>query len=296
MFRKWWSARSNPYRNNNRYNYHEQQSRDYHEISRAIDAFRKEYQSTQKNNAKDNSQNPVWTRRTTRWVAGYTIITAFIMGAAIVSALYARNAAETAQRTLEGVERPILLVSMPSDFAIPTSKKLDSHKTKYSIFVENVGKQVAKLIFASSSNYIIQEDSAPPPIEPIIWKDQNTACPIFFIGEIILKPNKGVGFWCQRLVELTPDEIVRLNNKLLLGFFRVAFVYADPIGTLRNSFYIFLLRPPVSQGVFVQTFSADTVFRKGTPEEQSEAERKFVGGNIEMQRGMDLIEATPSPP
>jgi hypothetical protein len=163
--------------------------------------------------------------------------------AAIYSAVAAVTSAEVAKRALEGVERPVLLVSMPRDIAIPTSKKLDPHKVPYGIFVKNIGKQVAKLIPSPTSNYVIQRDSTPPAVEPTLWRNQDTACPIFFIGEIIVTPDNGQGFWCQRSVELTPAEIAGLNNESLFGFSRVGFIYADPVGTLRISFYIFLLRP-----------------------------------------------------
>jgi hypothetical protein len=86
---------------------------------------------------------------------------------------------------------------------------------------------------------------------------------------------------------LRPDEIDGINNRSLFGFFRVAFVYDDPIGSTRASIYIFVQRPPITNGDFQQVLSSDQIVQAGTVREQKQRQREFVGDMLKIEANPD---------
>jgi hypothetical protein len=199
------------------------------------------------------------------------------------SADAAAKAAQVAERALVAVERPIIQITMPE--VVDFKGEPDPSRARYGILIENLGRQIAT-IYVANAHFIIQESSVPPPLSAMRPQDE-TFCPIFFIGELPIKPGGGRGLWCHRTAELTAEEITGLNDGSLFGFFNVAVVYDDPVGTQRSTIVSFSVRPPVGSGIFTQVLSGDTVLTKATTQEQKEAHRQYVGGLLEIQRDMD---------
>jgi hypothetical protein len=110
------------------------------------------------------------------------------------------------------------------------------------------------------------------------------------VGEKQIRTGDSIGFWCQRTSEITSEQARLINEGSSFGFFRVTFVYDDPVGTQRSSICIFVNRPPIQNGAFVKIMCEDTVLAKATTAEAKEAERQLIGGNIETQRDMDRAE------
>jgi hypothetical protein len=225
-------------------------------------------------------------------IAAFTVILGLFTVSLARSTRVAANAAEksakVAQEALVGVERPILLISMPPGQAKVPSHWLDPQKPTYGIVVENVGKQIATLI-SGNANFIIQKDSLLPPAVGLDVPG-DTACHVRIVGEINIEPNKSGAFFCQRSISLTEAEQKGLDDRSLYGFFRISLVYADPIGTLRNSIFTFAYLPPDTPGrtnPFTQVSSEDRVLTKASPDDQKKAQRKLVGDLLEFYWGYD---------
>ena len=210
----------------------------------------------------------------------------------------AQQAADVAKKALIDVERPILLISMPSGaIQIPANAGMTPNKPVYGILVENVGKQIATLITGNATYHVQKEPLPPPPVA--LEKPSGGFCHIRFIGEFNLRPNKTIGFFCQRSEALTESEQRGLDDRSLYGFFRISFTYADPVGTLRNSVFTFVYVPPNTPNrtdPFSQVASVDQVLTKASADEQKEAQRKFVSTLLELYWNIDKENLQPKEP
>jgi Na+-transporting methylmalonyl-CoA/oxaloacetate decarboxylase gamma subunit len=259
-------------------------------IANAIDAHRRGRQSQERDRSKRE--------KITIAVLGATAIFALLAAIAAIASAWIfqgqlsemHKSAEVSRRALEGVERPVLTITPPKYVAVPANQKiLDPQRTTYAVIVENIGKQIATLFFGHAF-FMVKQDPIPP-IFHFITPETNNVCSFFILGQLAIKPNDTHAFVCQRMTELTTEEVTKMNDELLFGFFQAAFEYADPVGTIRASYCIFLLRPPVNVGEFIQIMCGDNVAHKEiTEEEQTEAQRKLMGGFIEIQRDIDRRE------
>ena len=192
----------------------------------------------------------------------------------------AKKSADTAYQALVGVERPVLLVTMPKQFAYDSSA-VDPTRPLYVVEAKNVGKQVANFIMADAS-FIVQDSSVPPKLVPIGKRDESH-CPIYFIADRIAGVGEGIGVTCQRHAALTTQQIAGIDNQSLFGFFRVSFLYTDPVGKTRISTFVFQQKPPISSATFIRLTSGDQILEKGTSESRAEAVRQFIGAELHNQ-------------
>jgi hypothetical protein len=103
----------------------------------------------------------------------------------------------------------------------------------YGVSIENIGKQLG-MIREVSASFVVQKEARPP--EPLMVQPADgTGCPIFFVGEIVIRPGgQPTGFACNRQQEVTTEEIEGMNNKTMFGFFRTGFLYTDSISAPRQ--------------------------------------------------------------
>jgi hypothetical protein len=208
------------------------------------------------------------------------------------SADAAKKSADVAERALVQVERPILALSMPQGRIKAPPGVLNPDVPTYEIEAENVGKQIA-IVVSGNANYTVESNSAIP--EPVLLgKPDDTWCHIRIVGEVIIRQGAKQVFVCQRSKALTPIEIRGLSDDLY-GFFRIVLVYADPVGTLRASVFIFHEYPPgngINHPTFIQVYSKDIELDAATPNEQKDAQRILVGGLLKFYRDFDRGQQT----
>jgi hypothetical protein len=100
-------------------------------------------ESNQNHRAADNSysfRNPI-----TLATIGICIATFVSVAISYCQWQALKDNVEITRRALVGVERPVLLISMPQNLAIISDQVLDPTKVKYGIVAENVGKQIATI-------------------------------------------------------------------------------------------------------------------------------------------------------
>jgi hypothetical protein len=153
----------------------------------------------------------------------------------------------------------------------------------YGVSIENIGKQLG-MIREVSASFVVQKEARPP--EPLMVQPADgTGCPIFFVGEIVIRPGgQPTGFACNRQQEVTTEEIEGMNNKTMFGFFRTGFLYADSIGVIRAAVFIFVLRPPVEANDFMQVLSVNRPApRQGTLADQIKMQSRFIACALEIE-------------
>jgi hypothetical protein len=208
-------------------------------------------------------------------LGGFTVVLA---GATRTAATAAKKASETAERALVAVERPILVVSILEKFYAVAVKP------KFSINIENAGRQVANTNGITVS-LVIQKDSNFPSATAIDAVDGSTCTTIPVVGQFVIKPAASISISCQRQGPITADQVDGITNGTLYAFFTVGIIYNDSVGNDRVTDWVALLRP---SGQFVQIFSADHVNKTLlTPEEQEQNQRALIDTilGIERERG-----------
>jgi hypothetical protein len=105
----------------------------------------------------------------------------------------AKESAKVAERSLVAVERPILIINIPEYVAITAEeRKIFTTKLKFTLHVENVGKQLATL-HSGSAVFIVKKE-ARPPLLSYVYPQDGTDCPLGWIGELVIKPKNILGF------------------------------------------------------------------------------------------------------
>jgi len=214
-----------------------------------------------------------------------------------VAADAALKSANVAEKALTNVERPYLLITMPDGAVSAPKAVLTPGLPVYAFVVENIGKQIGTIITGNAS-FTIQTDSAPPPLVTI-EPPSSAFCHVRVIGEVTIRPGQEnkIAFICQRCAALTAEESDGLENRSLYGFFKVSLLYADPIGNLRNSIYVFVYLPkdsPHRDFPLTQVTSKDVILTHATAEQQKEAQHKLVGTLLKFYWDKDKLDLSSS--
>jgi hypothetical protein len=194
------------------------------------------------------------------------LATAVMVGVGLAQWTAIRGQLDIAKRALVAVERPIIFVSLPSKFEFVVGQP------PVAIKVENIGKQLASVLYATAT-FILQKETLPP-VPLTEWRDDGSSCVIdlpngsYLIGELVLRPTDSKDLQCIRQRPLSGIDINSLIQRNLFGFFRFILSYSDPIGSTRTAVWMFLLRP---SGQFAQVYNVEETNREtADPNAQNE--------------------------
>jgi hypothetical protein len=167
---------------------------DYADIVKSIEALGGKYKAAQKSQSDHNQKTLFWNRLTGWGVIVYTGLTFFIMLASMFGAIYSRQQASSAEKSVVAVQRAFIVVSGLKEEAVHTNDKVTGFK--FTPIIRNSGNTPAKQVrwatldpfnvgFSPQFRQFAGEDN---PVDPDQFFNQPEKISLIQIGRGILGP------------------------------------------------------------------------------------------------------------
>jgi hypothetical protein len=190
-----------------------------------------------------------------------------------------------AAKALSGVERPVLLASVPDEFIVASGPT--GPRPIINFHIENAGKQPA-IVYVTNASLTVQDGTTPPP--PLIayqGPNDGSVCFIYPIGQPVIKSTTPTDITCRRETRFSTVEADSIIRNAKFAFLRLNLLYFDPLNYRRATELTYLWRPIDRgnvRGRFVQIDIEEKQEGELTSKDKEARQRGFIDVILQIER------------